>query len=442
MKSTFRMVLIVMLASIALPASAALAQPRMPVGFYDDNSFRWDPDVAKNFRAAQAAHTSIIHVTAQWSQIAPTKPSSPLNGDDRAYHLSDLDALVRTAPRYNMQVFITISGCPKWANGGQTPNHPPMSLGTLRQFAQMLAKRYNGTSARGLVSRWSVWNEPNLQLFLTPQFSKAGKIVSPQAYLRIYKAAYVGIKAGNPKALVAVGETSNRGRDRPLTKAQTDSVSPGNFARLLATLEPTLKFDAWATHPYPTDPFLGPTQKVKWPNVTLTRITQFGESLQKWFHRRVPIWITEYGEQTKPQFSLGVSYSQQARDAQKALKMAAASPYVEMFVWFTIKDAPSTWQSGFFTSKGHKKPGYAAFSAVAKTIDGQTQVVKPGRNPTVKLEVPFMAFHNPPGATLGITYRIDGAGRARGVGRCSRRRRGRSCSPGTAASRSRSTSSR
>jgi hypothetical protein len=306
---------------------------------------------------------------------------------------------------------INISGAPKWANGGQTPNHPPTSTTTLRQFAQMLAKRYNGSTTRGLVTRWSVWNEPNLQLFLTPQYSPSGKIVSPAAYLRIYKAAYAGIKAGNPNALVAVGETSNRGRDKPAAQAsgssQTDSVSPGNFAFLLSRLDPKLKFDAWATHPYPTDPFLGPTQKVKWPNVTLTRITQFGQSLQKWFGRRVPIWITEYGEQTKPQFSLGVSYAQQARDAQTALKMAAASPYVEMFVWFTLKDSASTWQSGFITSKGHKKPGYAAFSAVAKNIDGQTQIVQPGKRPTVEVEVPFIAFHDPPGATLGITYRID-----------------------------------
>jgi hypothetical protein len=279
-------------------------------------------------------------------------------------------------------------------------------VNTIKQFAQMLARRYNGTTTRGLVSRWSVWNEPNLQLFLTPQYSPSGKIVSPAAYLRIYDAAYAGIKAGNPKALVAVGETSNRGRDRPLTNAQTDSVSPGNFAYLLSKLDPHLKFDAWATHPYPTDPFLGPGQRVKWPNVTLTRITQFGQSLQKWFGRRVPIWITEYGEQTKPQFGAGVTYAQQAKDARTALQMAQASPFVEMFVWFTIKDSPSTWQSGLFTSSGAKKPSYTTFSATAKGIDGQTQVVAPGTYPTVKAEVPFISYHNAPGARLGITYRV------------------------------------
>jgi hypothetical protein len=302
---------------------------------------------------------------------------------------------------------INISGSPKWANGGQTPNHPPKDMSTIQDFAQMLAKRYNGSTSRGLVSRWSVWNEPNLQLFLTPQFSPSGKIVSPKAYLRIYEAAYAGIKAGNPRALVAVGETSNRGRNKPAqSTGQGDSVAPATFAQELAKLDPSLKFDAWATHPYPTDPFLGPTQNVAWPNVTMTRIDQFGKSLQKWFHRPVPIWITEYGEQTKPEFPLGVSYAQQAADAKTALLMAQASPYVHMFVWFTIKDSPATWKSGFFKQNGTKKPGYATFSATAKDIDGQTEVVAPGRFPTVAVEVPFIAYHNPPGAKLGITYRI------------------------------------
>jgi hypothetical protein len=408
-----RLARLVLLATIVLaagPAAAALATPRMPVGFYDDNSFRWDPNAAKNLKAAQDANASILHVTADWSQIAPTKPASPLNGNDPAYHIGDLDALIARAGSYGMQVMINISGAPKWANGGQPPNYPPTSTTTIRDFAQMLAKRYNGSTTRGLVTRWSVWNEPNLQLFLTPQFSPSGKIVSPAAYLRIYKAAYAGIKAGNPNALVAVGETSNRGRDKPAAQArassQTDSVSPGNFAFLLSKLDPTLKFDAWATHPYPTDPFLGPTQKVKWPNVTLTRITQFGQSLQKWFGHRVPIWITEYGEQTKPQFSPGVSYAQQATDAQTALTMAAASPYVEMFTWFTLKDSAGTWQSGFITSAGTKKPGYSAFAKVAHTVDGQTQFVTAGKQPTVSVDVPLLAYHDPSGTSLGVTYRV------------------------------------
>src|SRR5262249_37496447 len=149
------------------------------------------------------------------------RPFQPLDGDDPAYQLSDLDALVRTAARYNLQVIMTISGTPGWANGDKTPNNPPTNLNNLTQFAQMLAARYNGLHPGfGAVSRWTVWNEPNLEQFLKPQFD-GSKIVSPEIYAKLYRAAYKGIKAGNPLADVAIGSTSNRGRNHPTNKSGT-----------------------------------------------------------------------------------------------------------------------------------------------------------------------------------------------------------------------------
>ena len=86
MQRLARLVLLAMLALVALPAAAALATPRMPVGFYDDNSFRWSTRTRRRTCSRpQDASASIIHVTADWSQIAPTKPASPLNGNDPAY---------------------------------------------------------------------------------------------------------------------------------------------------------------------------------------------------------------------------------------------------------------------------------------------------------------------------------------------------------------------
>jgi hypothetical protein len=407
------LVVVTAMVLVAGSASATSAAPRMAIGFYDDYSFRWSPDTAQNLLAAQKAGASIIHVTADWSQIAAKEPATPANGDDPAYLIKDLDNLVDAAPRYGLQVMINISGAPKWANGNQGPNHPPTNLNTLKTFAQMLARRYNGYGAHGRVNRWSVWNEPNLGLFLTPQFSASGKIVSVAKYLQIYKAAYSGIKAGNPTALVAVGETSNRGRNTPLVPADPgrDSVAPATFAHLLSQLDPHLKFDAWATHPYPTEPVIGPTQKVAYPNVTMTRVTEFGESLQKWFHRRVPIWITEFGEQTKPQPIDPVTFAQQATYAKQALQLAAASPYVEMFTWFTIRDSPGTWQSGLETANGVKKPAYAVFTATAKPLLGQTIQVAPGKNPTIKVYIPFLAYHDPRGAKLHAKITISQNGK-------------------------------
>jgi hypothetical protein len=400
-----RVALVSVVALLTVAVAPVSATPRLTVGFFDDPSFRWAPSPEANFRLAKNAHASVVHVLADWSQIAPEKPASPLNGDDPAYNLSDLDALVRTAPKYNLQVMITISGTPRWANGGKSPNNAPTNLRDLEQFSRMLASRYNGLHAGfGAVSRWSVWNEPNLELFLTPQF-EGSKIVSPSIYAKLYRAAYRGIIAGNPLAEVAAGSTSNRGRNRP--SDASGSVAPATFARLLAQEDPKLPFAAWATHPYPTETRLGPRQKVAYPNVTMTRIDQFGKSLQQWFGRRVPIWITEYAEQTRPEYAGGVSRAQQAADAKIALEMAQASPFVEMFVWFVIRDSTDrTWNSGLVAKSGIKKPSYGVFAKTAKGIDGQTQIVQPGKNPTVRLDIPFLTYGNSVGAKVGITYKV------------------------------------
>src|SRR3954452_14468919 len=244
----------------------------MPIGFFDDPTFRWSAARADNLQEASAAGASVIHTTATWAQIAPKKPANPLNGNDRAYRLGDLDELVAQSGLHNLRVMIDITGVPKWANGGKAPNVMPKRLSDLTLFARMLATRYDGRHGLGSVALYSVWNEPNLQLFLTPQFV-GKKIVGPANYAKLFKAAYAGIKAGNRRALVAIGETSARGRDKPISGISA-SIAPGTFARLLAQ-QKGLRFDAWAHHPYPTWPNLPQTQKVRYPNVTFSTMPKF-----------------------------------------------------------------------------------------------------------------------------------------------------------------------
>jgi hypothetical protein len=277
----------------------------------------------------------------------------------------------------------------------------------------MLAARYNGRRIGfGAVTRWAVWNEPNLALFLTPQFNSSGKIVSAAEYAKLYMAAYKGIKAGNPRAQVAAGETSNRGANVHRAGIQ-DSTAPATFARLVALANPKLPFTAWSIHPYPSEYHLGPNQKVAYPNVGLSNISKLGASLQQWFHRRVPIWVTEWAEQTAPECQVrceggGISHSQQARDAKAALQLAQANPYVQMFIWFVLRDSTDqTWFSGLINKAGAKKPAYSAFAATAASIDGQTQNVNPAaRSFNVTVDVPFLTYHDFPGTPVGVTYRI------------------------------------
>jgi len=403
-----RLVFVAFAALLLLPVAGAGAATRMPIGFFDDPTFRWSADRGENLAAAASTGASVIHTTASWAGIAPTKPASPLSGDDPAYRLTDLDELVANAALNNMRVMLDITATPKWANGGKTPNTMPKRLGDLTSFARMLATRYNGRSGHGAVSLYSVWNEPNLQLFLAPQFV-GKKIVGPANYAKLYKAAYAGIKAGNPSAHVAIGETSARGRDKPLS-GKSASIAPGTFARLLGKV-PGLKFDAWAHHPYPTSPNLPPLQKVRYPNVTLSTFPQFENTLKSSFHRNVPIWITEYGHETKPGEPHGVSTSTQAAWAKQALTIARNDPNVQMFIWFTFRDgSDNPWQSGLELPSGAHKPAFNTFSALARLTDGQTVSTKAGRAPKITIYVPYLSYYSAAGTQIGIFYSVyDGS---------------------------------
>ncbi|HEY6961795.1 MAG TPA: cellulase family glycosylhydrolase [Gaiellaceae bacterium] len=389
-------------------AATARADIQMPIGFFDDNSFRWSPDRETNLQSASGTGASIIHTTASWPGIAPTRPANALNGNDPAYKLGDLDELVGNAAKYGLRVMIDINGTPKWANGGKTPNHLPKRLGDLTAFAHMLAARYK------TVTLFSVWNEPNLGLFLTPQFA-GKKIVGPANYAKLYKAAYAGIKAGDPRAQVAIGETSARGRDKPI-KGVSDSIAPGTFARLLAA-QKGLKFDAWAHHPYPTTPNMRPLQRVRYPNVTLSTLSKFESDLHKWFHRTVPVWITEYGHETKPGEPHGVSNSTQASYARQALTFARKDPNVKMFIWFTFRDsAGNPWQSGLEAPSGARKSSYEAFGSLARLIDGQAVSVKAGRTPAVKLYFPQLFYYQGAGGSAGMYWKVTEGAQTVGVG--------------------------
>jgi hypothetical protein len=387
----------------------------MPIGFYDDPSFRWSPDREQNLAAAAATGATIIHTTANWALMAPTRPANPANGDDPAYRLADLDELVEKAGLYGLRVMIDITSTPKWANGGKTPNYAPLHPADLTTFARMLATRYDGRpGSKGSVSLYAVWNEPNLQQFLRPQFV-GKKIVSPAVYAKIYRAAYAGIKAGNPSAKVAIGETSAQGRDKPTTSS-SQTVAPGTFAKLLGQ-QKGLRFDAWAHHPYPTARNAKPTEKVRYPNVTLEQLPNFEKTLRAAFHREVPIWITEYGHETKPEEPHGVTRSLQAAYAKQALTIARNDPDVQMFCWFTFRDsAGNPWQSGLEAASGVPKPSYAAFSSLARLTDGTTQTVRAGLTPRVTMYVPYLTYYSAPGSVVGLTYRVYDGGKLVAVG--------------------------
>jgi hypothetical protein len=394
----------------ALLVPAATAADRMWIGFHDDPVLRFDGGRVEAMDRAAANNAAILRTLVEWPKAAPTRPANPTDPFDPAYRFNDLDEFVRNAQTRGMEVLITLWGTPGWANGGQKPQFVPTRMTDFQAFARAVAARYSGRYAGyPFVRFYGIWNESNLATFLQPQYDAAGNIVSPRNYARLAAAGYAGIKAGNARALVAIGETSSNGRDKKVA-GLTDTVRPGTFMSLVAKASPRLKFDAWAQHPYPFPVNQPPGQKIKYPNVNFSTLDLFGKELDKAFKRKnIPIWITEYGSETRPGEPRGVSEAQQAAYLPQAIVLARKNPRVAMFIWFVMQDSNgSTWQSGIYRTTAAAKPSQRKFQAAAKNlspVNGKITVPGGTRNPPVTLYLRSYCANNPAGTPVGMTVR-------------------------------------
>ncbi len=405
--------------ALAAAAGQAHAAERMWVGFTDDPKLRFDPDRQPELDKVAASHATVVRTVVQWWTTARTRPADPTNPFDPAYTFDDIDELVRNAQIRGLEVEFAVWGTPSWANAGKPPQYAPDDPLDYQQFMEALAARYSGRyPGYPFVRFYGIWNESNLATFLRPQFDSAGSIVGPGIYAKLAIAGLRGVKAGNAQALVAIGETSSNGRNRHIA-GQTDTVAPGTFLERVAKAAPRLKFDAWAQHPYPFPVSQAPTQKVRWPNVGMSSLPTLEAALDKRFRKGIPIWITEYGNETKPGEPKGVTEAQQARYLPQALAIARRDPRVKMFVWFVFQDSNgSPWQSGLYRLDGTPKPAAAVWAATAAPLDmrnGSLSAPVGTFDPTVTVYLRDFCNNNPTGAAVGSTTRVYLRGELVGV---------------------------
>jgi hypothetical protein len=404
MKRTF-----VLIAGIALlvggmvqsaPASKRAPQSaRLLVGIYDEAETLGNPDRA--FPILGTLRAKVVRANLYWGGpggVAQRRPTRPTNPDDPAYNWFKYDRMVRMAAEENIRVVFAIVGTPRFANGGKPFNRAPLTTRHLRHFAQAAATRYSGSFTPGIpvgakgnqspdidplpaVRHWLAWNEPNNPVFLFPQFIRTKKGVflrqAAKNYAKICNAIVAGIHA--PAALrgekVACGVTAPRGNNNPRSRRQ--SISPIPFVRQMKRFG-AKGFDAYAHHPYYNHPSETPTTKpklIKGPRivggpVVLGNINDLVREVTRLWGRK-PIWITEYGYQTKPDKFFAVSFSKQAQYLKQAFSIVRKNPRIDMMLWFQLRDQPRTrtfdgWQGGLMTRGGARKPSFRAFQQIRK----------------------------------------------------------------------------
>ena len=290
-----------------------------------------------------------------------TKPADLAERDPNSagYNWTRYDAIIAEAEQRGIRIMFTITGAsPRWANGGKRAKSYKPSAKAYGRFVEAVGLRYGAR-----VSQWSVWNEPNQPQFLNPQFVK-GKPYSPKLYRGLYRAAVAGLEAsGNGDDTILAGETSPRGND--------NIVSPLAFLRGFFR-GAKIRVDGYAHHPYTTKagPFFVPRNPDDVTIGVLSRLTKALDRSSK--HKRLGVYLTEFGTQSKPDPFIGVSLQQQQEFRAIAERIAFNNPRVKAFSQYLLRDdAPRTgvpktsrysgFESGLRTSSGKEKPAYAGF---------------------------------------------------------------------------------
>jgi hypothetical protein len=380
LRSSLALVAAVLAAAlVAAPMSAAPSQSTargMLKGIYDENQLLYgNPD--RVFPLLERLRTKVVRVQLIWGGargVARRKPARPADPADPAYQWGVYDRLVTFAARHNIRVMLSIWGTPGWANGRKRQRVAPRRPIDLRNFATAAAQRYSGRfelengERLPKVHYFLAWNEPNNPVFLHPQFKRVKRrwvIQSARDYAKICNAVVVGVRAGRASQRVACGVTGPRGNNNPPPDPRS-SVSPIYFLRAMKAAG-ARGFYAYAHHPYYGRPSETPRTRLRGrvgpTAITLGNINVLiREVTRRW--GRKPIWITEYGYQTRPPDRVfGVSLKRQAQYLAQAHGIARRNKRIQMFIWFLLRDERrlSGWQSGLMTASGRQKPSFNTF---------------------------------------------------------------------------------
>jgi polysaccharide biosynthesis protein PslG len=254
------------------------------------------------------------------------------------------DRSVTDARAAGASIVAMVFRSPQWASGSTNMEAPPRDPAKFREFMQFISARY-----RGRILYWEVWNEQNTVRFWPPAVNAA-------QYVTLLKQANLGIKSGCPECKTLFGGTSQN--DYSYISSAYAAGAKGHF-------------DIMATHPYP---FARPPEnadldsagniaKGTFPGFRSVRIVMdcYGESAK-------PIWFTEFGWSTCSSTAC-VSQANQAAYLKRAYAYLAAYPYVQVAIWYNLRNWRSDVDSfdpqlGLMSSNYTPKPAYYAYRDV------------------------------------------------------------------------------
>ena len=364
----------VLAALIAVPA--AEASTRQVTILQDDVHLRHD--TAATLDEFSALGADVVKIGLSWDEVAPNgrrKPSGFDASNPASYQWGNYPQVIEAISARGMRPFVNVVGlAPDWASkrGGRRGTNRPSSK-EYGLFLEAVGKQFPG------VDLWSLWNEPNLYSWLSPQ-RKQGTPLSPSIYRNLYLAGHAGLeRSGHESDTILLGELMPRGG------TSSKKIPPLDFLREMVCLDRNYRqyrgraarkrgckrvgripTSGLAYHPYT----LANGPSVREPVAgdaaigQLSRVTRTLDALARRgkLPRRTPIWITEFGYQTKPPDPFATPIGRAPGLMDESELIAYRNRRVRSYSQYTLRDAP-TWQAGLRFANGRKKPGvYSAFA--------------------------------------------------------------------------------
>jgi hypothetical protein len=370
-----------------VPAPAAHASDRQSLIVQDEVRMLGHPEATAAEFASLGA--DVVKIQLLWRDVAPSGDSKPDGfdaSDPASYHWNTYPGAVNAVIAAGMRPYLSIGvRAPKWATRGRgRPGSSRPSAEEFALFAQAVGRQFPN------VRIWSIWNEPNLHSWLSPQ-RKRGVPQAPSLYRRLYLAGHAGLSAsGHGGDTILIGELAPRGGNssrkiRPLAFLREMVCLNSRYrqyrgraarARGCGRVE-QIPTSGLAYHPYtlrggprvddrPGDAAIGQLGRI---TKTLNALGRRGK-----LPRRLPLWITEFGYQTSPPDPIfGVPLKRAAAFMDVSEWLAFRNRRVASYSQYTLNDdAPrpggrlfqrwSTWQSGLRFGNGNAKPAvYDAF---------------------------------------------------------------------------------
>jgi hypothetical protein len=266
------------------------------------------------------------------------------------------DVAISAAAAHGIQVHLTLVGTPGDSRGDKRLSNKRPSAKRFASFVSAVA-----SSFRGRVARYSLWNEPNLDLFLSPQRS------APSMYKSLYSAGYAALKRTDPRAKVLFGE---------LFSGNVHAPSGRGPLAFLNAMSGRLRADGLAYHPFQYAD--GPRQRSR-RYVALASMSSIKSTLRALSRRRVlrtwsggtlPIYFTEFGYQITGSYRIR-SESRRASWTVEAFRMAKRGGAKSMLYYHLVRNYGGRWDGGILNAGGFRTPVFNALVGARRSLIGR-----------------------------------------------------------------------